>query len=287
MIPVRRIVISTITILVLVVVVRYNAFVLQDSPQFCMKEYSESGDGTIHAYLINLDKSEDRLAKITPKLHQLGINFTRIPGVYGKALGDDEKNRLTDRSKYLRFMHNHIGDGTIGCYLSHVKVWESFVESDYSYAVVFEDDASFVPDELRRAIDNLTECKDEWDIVTFDYIHYGHPRKIRDLDSETASSLVKFRTRVGNAGCYLINRKAAIRLLQKSLPIMMPVDHYYVRSWEFGLKFTGVTPQIVHQDSATSIRMQMDNQSSVSIKYKILSTIHQIFSQIMTCMSAY
>ncbi|MDR2458749.1 MAG: glycosyltransferase family 25 protein [Holosporales bacterium] len=276
---------SLITTAVVAFISWTNIFVLQDSKQFCERKYLEAGDGSVHAYLINLDKSKDRLAEITPKLQTLCINYTRIPGVYGKDLSLEEKDRLVSRRRYLRFMHGRIGDGTVGCYLSHIKVWESFLESNCSYAVVFEDDADFVPGDLKRIVDALIKHKDRWDIVTFDYLHYGHPMKTLDLHED--SSLVRFRTRVGNTGCYLINRRAASRLLRKSLPIMMPIDHYFVRSWEFGLKFAGVSPKVVHQTQSTSVRKQMDRQEPVAVRYRILSTVYQIFSQAATCVYAY
>jgi hypothetical protein len=46
----------------------------------------------------------------------------------------------------------------------------------------------------------------------------------------------------------MINRKGAKNLLEKALPIKMPVDHYFTRDWELGIKFTGVeNPNLVHQ----------------------------------------
>ncbi|MDR1332868.1 MAG: glycosyltransferase family 25 protein [Holosporales bacterium] len=353
MIGIKSAAITSIIILVIAVIVRAGIFVLRDSPKFDEKVYSAVGNGSVHAYFINLEQSKDRLTKLLPKLQKLGIEFTRIPGVYGAALSDDEKEAVADRRTYIRLMHNPLGDGTIGCYLSHINAWKAFLESEHSYAMIFEDDVEFVPDSLRHAIDTLVKNSHLWDIITFDYIHYGHPRQLISLPTnppESVScfvdpvlecsctsvytpllrsvspsnnpdsggfncnpqsvcridsglqcsgtpflgrvcpnpiSIVKFRTRVGNAGCYLINRKAAIKLLSKALPIMMPVDHYFVRSWEFGLRFVGVAPKLVSQDSSVSIRKQQDHKARVPIKYRILSVIHQALSQAATCIYAY
>jgi glycosyl transferase family 25 len=287
MMKARGLIISLVATAAVVFAAWTSIFVLRESQQFCGRGYSEVGDGTAHAYLINLDQSKDRLAEITPKLQSLGMDYTRIPGVYGRGMSIEEKDSLVNRSKYLRLMHGNIGDGTIGCYLSHIKVWESFLESNYSYAVVFEDDADFVPNDLKNVVDALIKHKDSWDVVTFDYIHYGHPMKILALHDDASHSLVRFRTRVGNTGCYLINRKAAIRLLRKSLPIVMPVDHYFVRAWEFGLRFAGVNPKVVHQAPSVSVRKQMDTQETVATWCRISSTIYQAFSQAATCIHAY
>ncbi len=65
--------------------------------------------------------------------------------------------------------------------------------------------------------------------------------------SKTQNELSVYLSRVFHSGAYLINRNAARRLVSKALPIKLPLDKYFTRSWEFDLKFTGVEPVIVHQ----------------------------------------
>lgn len=249
-------------------------------------KYEEMGDGSIQAYFINLDKSTDRLAYITPKLEALGYPFTRIQAVYGKGLAEDYKASVTDTDKYRRLMHNNIGVGTIGCYLSHVKTWKEFLNSKHSYALIFEDDVDFDPAKLKSLIGLLLGQSAEWDFVNVDVNRHGFAKNEKQISR--LFKLVKFRARVANASCYLINRKAAIEFVKRAFPISMPVDHMMMRPWELGIKIRGVTPQLVHQSFGDSeIGMQESKTSDVSLVHKITSLLYQITADVMTCINAY
>ncbi len=250
-----------------------------------VSDYEEKGDGSLQVYFINLDKATDKLAHIQPQLEALGYPFTRIAGVYGKDLKDDYKKSITNPGKYKRLMHSEIGVGTIGCYLSHVNVWREFLASNHSYALVFEDDVEFEPNKLKTLVGLLLGNSQEWDFVDIDVNRHGFART--DMKLSHTFKLVTFRARVANASCYLINRKAAIEFVKKAFPIFLPVDHYMMRPWEFGIKTRGVTPQIVHQTFGESDIAKQESKSNVNLFYKVTSLFYQITADIMTCISAY
>lgn len=248
--------------------------------------YNTVGDGTLQVYFINLDKSTERLAHITPKMESLGYSFSRVPAVYGKSLDASYKDSVVNYSKYKRLMHNEIGNGTIGCYLSHVKTWTEFLNSNHSYALIFEDDVDFEPAKLKTLIDILVRKSGEWDMVNIDVNRHGFAKPVTRLSR--LFKLVQFRSRVANTSCYIINRNAANELLKKALPIAMPVDHFTMRPWEFGIKIRGVTPQIVHQSFGDSeIAQQESKSTNIPFIYKVTSLFYQITADIMTCISAY
>ena len=248
-------------------------------------EFEPNGDGSLQVYFINLDKATDKLEHMTPQLEALGFPYVRIPGVYGKELDEEYKKNVTDAEKYKRLMHNEIGVGTIGCYLSHVNVWREFLASNHSYALIFEDDVEFEPNKLKILVGLLLGQSQEWDFVDIDVNRHGFART--DLRLSHTFKLVTFRARVANASCYLINRKAAIEFVKKAFPIFLPVDHYIMRPWEFGIKTRGVTPQIVHQTFGKSDIAKQESKSNVNLFYKITSLFYQVTADIMTCISAY
>ena len=243
--------------------------------------YALTGDGSLHVYLLNLDKSTDRLANVKPLIEDLGYSYTRISAVYGKTLSQEYRDRVTNPDKYKLLLHNDIGAGTIGCYLSHINIWKEFLQSQHSYALIFEDDVEFEPKKLKKLVDLLLSASDEWDLVNIDVNRHGFSKPVKQLSQ--LFRLVKFRVRVGNTSCYLVNRKAAMALVQKSLPISMPVDHYMMRPWEFDIKIRGVTPQIVHQFFGDSeIKNQEKQPSQISFLYKMTSLLYQITADFMT-----
>jgi GR25 family glycosyltransferase involved in LPS biosynthesis len=209
------------------------------------EEFDKFKLGKVCAYLINLDKATERLNFVRKSIEELGFLFTRISAVDGNNLSREKMESIIDLETYKKCFKMLPEPGTIGCALSHKKSWESFLKSDNEFAIIFEDDVSFDPKELRKTVQEVLKKKKLWDIVSFEVKHYGLPVKLTSLSFY--KKLVFYLTNVTHAGCYLINRYAAYQLLQKFYPIKMPVDHYFTSSWAFNLKFAGVEPRIVHQ----------------------------------------
>jgi glycosyl transferase family 25 len=219
-------------------------FVLDGYTKTEIKENNNYVKDSVVAYIINLDRSPERLKFVKENVERLNIPFERIPAVDGNLLSQEEIQQKV--SNALKGFDRRNKVGIFGCYLSHVKTWEVFLKSDAEFAIIFEDDVNFNPKVLKETIDELIINKDLWDINTFDIRGNGTPVRIKKFSN--GQSLVVYLTRVVNAGAYIINRKAATKLLEKALPIKMQVDDYFSRTWEFDLKFTGVeNPRLVYQ----------------------------------------
>lgn len=207
--------------------------------------YVVKNTGKISGYLINLDKATDRLHNVMKNLHELEFPIHRVVAIDGNSLSDDYISSITDEFTYLKFFRMLPENGTIGCSLSHLKAWKEFLKSDDEFALICEDDITFNAQELMSTINQLIIQKDVWDIVNFETLHSGFPQEIAKLSNN--KSLVIYLTNITHAGCYLINRKTAYRLIEKFYPIKVPVDHYFTASWEFGITFLGIEPRIVKQ----------------------------------------
>ena len=288
----KKILIKSIRFLIILVflalVYPVGYFVLDTDPAVKGKDLSSSinrHQGGAIAYIINLDRSKERYAYVKPNVDLLGIPVERISAVEGKALSDAEINVAVDMQTYREFLSHFPKKGTIGCSLSHIKAWKAFLESPFEYAVVFEDDVNFDPPKLRTVINDLTKNGKEWDISSFEISHSGTPLTIKTF--QDGQKLVVYLTEISHTGAYILNRDAAVKLLEKALPIKMPIDHYMTRGWEFGLKFTGIeNPRLVHQQYGTSEINQTnhllgsdDNVFSVVKKclYKLQSYIIRFF----------
>ena len=156
------------------------------------------------------------------------------------------------------------------------------MDSDAEFAVIFEDDVFFDPTKLRAVIGELTQNKSYWDIVNFDINHGGAPLTIKTLKHKHLLSV--YLTEVAHSGSYMLSRKAALKLLEKALPIKMPVDHYFTRSWEFGLVFAGVeNPRLVRQqygDSDIKAR-ELITPNNASLMFFIKKSIYKVQSGVI------
>lgn len=242
----------------------------------------KSTNKSLGAYIINLDRASKRLNYIMPQVKALGVPVTRIAAIEGAKISDQEFETIVDIKAYTQFMGSRPRKGTIGCSLSHIKTWETFLKSNHDYALIFEDDVSFDPNLLKETLDAILKDaaqnpKLKIDIISFELLHRGMPLKIHTI-SNTNQSLCVYLNGVTDAGCYLISREGAAKLLAKARPIKIPVDHYFTRSWELDLNFCGVEPRIVKQtygDSQinTSAKFQPQNDAPQNLLNKIIGRL--------------
>lgn len=200
----------------------------------------------IGAYIINLERSKERYDYVKNSVQGLGLKSERIPAVDGKNLSEQDIKEKVDLDSYKLFLGHFPKRGTIGCSLSHIKAWQTFLNSNLKFALIFEDDISFDPSKLKPILEDLVKNSELWDVVNLEVYHGGCPLPIKKLRNHQQLSV--YLMEVTHAGAYLINRKAAQNLLAKALPIKMPIDHYFTRSWELDIKFTGIeNPRLVAQ----------------------------------------
>ncbi|CAO5677964.1 MAG: hypothetical protein HEEMFOPI_01205 [Holosporales bacterium] len=227
----------------------------------------------VGVYVINLDRSKERLEYIMPNLLKLGLPVHRISAVDGKKLSQKDLDEKVDFFAYKTYHRPEtVGPGVVACSMSHIKAWETFLKSDFEFAIVFEDDATFDPKLLRETVDNLIEDRFIWDVCSFDVLFEKPYVKIKKLPSERF--VVHYLAQTAGASSYLLSRKAALALIEKSYPIKMTPDDYYTRSWEFGLKFIGVEPRIVKQMDGISDVVSINNvDRKKRIPEPVLTTI--------------
>ena len=205
-------------------------------------------------FLINLDRSSKRLAQTWPWLQSLHFPLHRIQGVEGSApLIMDP--RLNSASWIHRiFFGKSMGAGTFGCSLSHIRAWQRLLRSSYAFGLICEDDIQIAPPmvalEFSGLLRRLTQDPHPfWDSCGLQLNHGGMPLTLeRWTEAQRKVRLVTYLSPVTGAGCYLITRSGAKKLLSKAYPIHFPVDHYYTRGWEFPLIFCGIEPRPVIQN---------------------------------------
>ncbi len=88
-------------------------------------------------YVVNLDRSKDRLNKIHKNLTDLRLKYKRFTAVDGKKLTDEEIKKHTTR----KCMEHACTPGEIGTALSHSNLWKLIKNSNSNYALILEDDA--------------------------------------------------------------------------------------------------------------------------------------------------
>ncbi|CAD0301269.1 MULTISPECIES: glycosyltransferase family 25 protein [Xanthomonas] len=100
----------------------------------------------IKSYLINMQRSSDRLQAMSARFQALGMPFERIPAFDGATLTPEQIADFV-RERPLEGSGDGFSTGprkwtasNIGCFLSHQAAWRIAADSDDAYTAIFEDD---------------------------------------------------------------------------------------------------------------------------------------------------
>ena len=198
--------------------------------------------------VISLTQAETRRARVTAELQRLDIAFSFFDGVDGHAR-EEELLAKTDISAWHRFMGAPVAAGHLGCYASHVHLWEEIAEGPDEIVLVCEDDI-VLQDGFRAAVGAALSCHKHWDICRFAKVRAKWPVSLGRVGEFSLNAYIGPFT--GNA-CYLINRDVAGRLAHSFWPIRRAHDHELNRFFHYDFRLTGLEPfTAVQEDQGES-----------------------------------
>lgn len=178
-------------------------------------------------YLINLKRRPDRLDNFLNHYRKSDMKNTKIvkfDAIDGSML-DVSKIPLTELARAelqqlnttgFRTKHYQLTKGAIGCYLSHIKIWENILKNDYNITLVFEDDAQ-VPENLNEKIhEEMKYIPKDWDIILYGYVC----KKCMKYDKY--NEVERFML----THCYMIKKEAIIKIMRSNtlFPITQQID---------------------------------------------------------------
>jgi len=160
----------------------------------------------MQAYVINLDRDTERMAKMRTHLARYPfISAERVAGVRGSDLPDIASEILTTKAA----MKDH--KGTLGCSLSHVATWEAIVRSGVRWSLILEDDAEL--------LDGIESLRDLTLPEGVDLVYCNGRMVYQDSGIELLPIVPAFEFMIRNgtavgSDAYLLTREGAIKLLQ-------------------------------------------------------------------------
>ena len=200
-------------------------------------------------YVINLNRSQDRLAYSKLEFDQYGIDYIRIEAVDGQQLDIEDYPQAT---RNAWFYHTPLTINEIACYLSHLKALKSFLDSDATHAMILEDDFAFVENPL-PCLNSLMEI-DDWDIVK---LYNWKKRQLKKLfasfvtDDQAPFSLYFHASTAICNTAQMFSRAGAEKFLAKKNHFYRPVDVELKHYWEQNLRIKSLSPPIVTEHKAT------------------------------------
>jgi GR25 family glycosyltransferase involved in LPS biosynthesis len=187
-------------------------------------------------YVINLKKRPERL-ELFKKNYKLIHDYKIIDAIDGNELihdkeyidtivGTQAKKTLHDFYKYniIRKYHYELSSyGAIGCYLTHINVWNEIIKSNKQNALIFEDDAKVSNIYYFDLNKRLKLLPNDWDIyllINPDFCYLKKPVK-------NNRNLFKVK-RFFLLHAYIININACKKIIEngKLFPINQQIDHH-------------------------------------------------------------
>lgn len=185
----------------------------------------------IKTYAINLDKNIKKFDELNKSFNKLGIYPERFKAIYGKDLDKDYIDRITH--PYVQYTIENgrsidadvANEGSIGCSLSHIKLWEKLLYSDQDYFLILEDDAfpnyeENLINDINSYLNKVTETDKKWDII-----YLGYSKSFINKDNKI-NDIYAIKSIIFTTHAYIISKKGAAKLLEKAFPIIHQIDSY-------------------------------------------------------------
>jgi glycosyl transferase, family 25 len=196
----------------------------------------------IPIFVINLDRATERLVNISRQFAAHRLTFERVPAVDGSLLTAAEKRKLNPP----QLIGGEMSDGEIGCFASHLKVFQIVVNRGLPRVCVMEDDISMSTCALRW-LASQAPFPAGCDILKIEGMIRPKTAVLPIL--EYAGQKIVFSGQVSfGTAAYIITLDGARRALQRLPRMGSPIDHALFRYWENGLHVYEVHPFPVRQD---------------------------------------
>jgi glycosyl transferase family 25 len=186
----------------------------------------------VPVYVINLDRSAERLARISAALQAVGIAFERIPAIDASNLKPADSENAYDAEANRRNYLAPLSPQEIACFLSHRRAWQTFLKSSEApFAVFLEDDAAPLFDQV-----NVQDLRQT----------FADPERAQIIKLYLPpSALIPFQRPLVpplGAVAQAMNRAAVQTLLEFTERFHEPVDVALQRWWDHGVRVTVARP---------------------------------------------
>jgi len=222
-------------------------------------------------YVINLDRSKDRLKEFQKNLDKFNFKATRISAIDGKKL----------KTNFIDYTPSQIG-----CASSHIKTWEEIVKNNDMSAIVCEDDI-ILKDNFKKDLPIfLDQVPDDFDIV---FVSSSNCYK----DDSKTPIFVKILQQFVNIGnqentvitenvyiprmclttaCYIVSQKGARKLLELLKGNLRFHIDYQIQEHAEHLNIYAFHPKLAYQNTTIQTSTLTNDQKFPLIFNSILDT---------------
>jgi glycosyl transferase family 25 len=202
----------------------------------------------IPIYVINLDRSPERLEHVRRGLALKGLSPVRIRAVDANDLDARAIAEVFDAERAQRDYFVPISKAEIACFLSHRFTWRAFLEESRApVCVILEDDAELSDAFVEVIAAVAARGPRDWDMVKLFARRRQCSRRIAPLPA--GFSLVRHLRQPTVTVGQMVSRSGAEKMLGGSQRIYRPIDVQLQFWWELGVRILSVDPPLVQDVS--------------------------------------
>ena len=192
---------------------------------------------TIGCYVINLDRSPERLEHFRLQAAREGVNFQRISAVDGRRLDKATMERLLS----IGLGHRIPSPGELGCYLSHRKAWTRLLHDGFDSGFIAEDDAHLA--NASCFLSTSAWLPAQFDLIKADTMYHLCEFRVDEHSTYFGHTLRRPKGSHPGAVGYFVSRQGATRLLGATENLCEAIDEIMYNR-RFGVAQSLITFQL-------------------------------------------
>jgi glycosyl transferase family 25 len=182
---------------------------------------------TPHTFIISLPKDRHRREPLEKQLQKLAMPFSVVKAVHGESLSAEELAASYDRRKAIHLFNRELSKGELGCALSHLSIYRKMVEEDIPHALILEDDARILDEDLAATLSALARRYPAGTPVAVLLNHVERYDGATRLELDGSRCLYEAYRGVCAHG-YVVTKAAAEILVRNLYPVYVVAD-----KWEY------------------------------------------------------
>lgn len=174
------------------------------------------------------------------------LPFTFFDAVNGAALSAEDRRGHYDETANIERFKRPLSASEIGCYLSHLKLWDQIAQAQTGAAVILEDDA-----QIDAGLKTFLEQIKNYDLDDV-YLKLDGVSETLDLEDISTTKMTLGLRKVIHAPQiaprttgYIIGARAAEKMIACRRTFFRPVDIDIKHYWEHNVPVWAVMPHLV------------------------------------------
>lgn len=180
--------------------------------------------------VFHIDGISDDRSDATNKINTILSNIDQLDTDTINYFNADESDKFNEKYKDFSLKRN-FKTGEIGVWASNYNAWHSFLNSDYDYLILFEDDAKIDDDFIDGITRYINELPEDWDFFS-PFVHWWQQQNNYNKDkNDYGHSEICKAYQVWSLACYVVSKSGAEKaILEANKGIEDPVDWFIFKN---------------------------------------------------------